>query len=403
MRSGLSSTLPCVLPISPRYTVAFFAILVFFLLLVCEAFAQPAASDSLLPDIPSYLLAIRDSDNTRVFVNVDTSKVQVTTDQVRVFYNWFGAYPEIRPSGSVPPEDRIRFTGLPQRLVGNDSLWALHEERVARYINHPYPTIGIDTTWSGYAVINYEAWSPLWSKTPRRYQEASLEWERTQNPDASSATIRQRAKDSYESASRTFLVRTLEIADSLRPNAHWGYYGYPHPGRIQRPGQRANRQATNDRLQWLYDAAEVLYPSIYMIQKTVSTPPTVGENTIRESCYYVKATLEEAQRLAGGKPVVPFTWHEYHNTNPTYAGSLIDGYDAELQYLYPLHQGIDAIILWGSASSDDAAFKELMRGTVAPMIRYAQDRVQQQDTDPRTFIPAPCWSETPALNDQHVR
>jgi hypothetical protein len=334
---------------------------------------------------------VRNAHDTQKFVEVDTSALPVVLDRVRVFYNWFGAYPTI--SADTSRADRIRFGRIPQRVVENDSLWDLHQRRIRRFLDRPTPTIGIDTAWTGYAVIDYEYWSPLWSHTPQRYRNASIERERSRAPNAPADTIRTRARRNYETAARTFLVRTLEYANQLRPNAKWGYYGYPHPGRVRSKEDRASKQATNDRLQWLYDASEVIYPSIYMMRKSTSGVAESGESPVEENCDYVRYTLEEAARISRGKPVVPFTWHLYHNSNPEYAGTLLSGYDLEFQYVYPAYFQVDAVILWGDAQPDDDAMRTHFQTRIAPLMEYVHYlHSWPPPVDHRLYAPAPCWS-----------
>ena len=314
----------------------------------------------------------------------------IVLDQARILYDWFGAYPSI-PSDTS--SSRVRFGGIPQRVVNDDSLWSLHQQRIREFVNRSTPTIGIDSAWTGYAIIDYEHWSPLWSHTPKRYRKASISLERSRMPSAPQDSIQVRARRNYEAAARTFLVRTLEYANQVRPNAQWGYYGYPHPGRVRSKQELSSMQATNNRLQWLYDAAEVIYPTIYMLRRSVTKSPGRGEAEVETNCAYVHHTLEEAVRVADGKPVVPFTWHYYHSTNPQYADTLLTGYDLKLQYVYPAFFRVDAILMWGSARLHDDAFRAFLRKRVAPMIEYAQNLSSRSTaTDHRLYLPSPCWS-----------
>lgn len=344
------------------------------------------------PSQPPFLWTIRKEGHPSRFVSVDTAKVPVSLDRARVYYKWFGTYPEFRTSKETGAMRAIHG-GIPQRVVWNDSMWARHVESMAFHVNHGYATIGIDTSWTGYVVIDYEAWSPLWSKTSQPYRKASVDYERERDPDAPNDTLRKRAQRNYERAAREFLVRTLAVADSLRPRAQWGYYGYPHPGRIIREQETARVQQINDQLQWLYEASEVIYPSIYILQKSTAQNPERGENTISQNCSYVRNTLAEAFRVADEKPVVPLTWHLYHNTNPVHGQTHLKGQDPELEYLYPLSFPVSAVILWGTGSMKDSAFASFAQDDLRPIIEYARQVDTEEARNQQPFVPSVCSTE----------
>jgi hypothetical protein len=221
---------------------------------------------------------------------------------------------------------------------------------------------------------------------------ASLKYERRHFPNASQDSLESRARCHYEAAAREFLTQTLAIADSLRPNAKWGYYGYPHPGRIREPSSVPEVRTANNRLKWLYEASEVIYPSIYITKKSVFNSPGNGGDFIESNCTYIGLTLQESFRIVGKKPVVPFTWHEYHNTNPVYSEKIIKGYDVELQYIYPAAYPIDALILYESGSPRDSSFTQFMRDRLGPSITYVRNTRNLNITDPKWYLPLPCHS-----------
>jgi hyaluronoglucosaminidase len=339
------------------------------------------------------LWVVRDSTERSRYLDLDTSRVPVALDRVRILYRWFGTYPEIRsrPDKASPV---VLHGGIPQRIVEDDSLWTLHVQTIRRYLDHPHATVRIDSTWSGYAIIDFEAWSPLWERTPRPYREASIAYERERSrPDLSEAVLEQRARVRYERAARTYLTRTLMVADSLRPRAKWGYYGFPHPGRVRNVEERRSLRASNDALRWLYEAAEVIYPSIYLIDRSTSASlPSDGEASWRANCYYMRETLSEAFRIARGRPVVPLTSYEYHVANPVYRQRLITEPDVALSFSYPFAFPIDALVVWGL---DDLSppLRHLLYDNVAPVMYYVEAMRGRTSLDERWFTPTPCMPD----------
>jgi hypothetical protein len=355
------------------------------------ALTPPLASCAQSDSESAYLWFVRDSTASSRFADFDASRLDVASDRVRVMYVWFGAYPRFQ--GSSSGEMRRVHGGIPQRVVEDDSLWAQHVASIKRHVNHPWATIGIDEGWTGYAVIDYESWSPLWRKTKPIYRRASITHERELDSKAPADTLRARARRRYERSARIFLERTIAIADSLRPAAKWGYYGWPHPGRIDEPSEIEPRQQANDELAWLYEAAEVIYPSIYLNRRSVAYgEPGSYERTVEDNCFYVESTLREAFRVAKGRPVVPFTWYYYHTNTPGFGGELLEGLDTQLQFVYPFSFPIDGAIVWARDTVVDGALADWLYGLLDPLVGYVHDMRARPDLDERWFVPAPCMT-----------
>ena len=122
--------------------------------------------------------------------------------------------------------------------------------------------------FSGLAVIDFEAWRPLFKHNYDAlsvYKKASEELVHKEHPDWTNKTqIEEEAEKEWNTAAKLFFQSTLETAKRLRPKAHWGYYGFPRCH-----GKRGDfcsnvSQADNDRLQWLWDTSTALYPRLYL-------------------------------------------------------------------------------------------------------------------------------------------
>jgi len=92
-----------------------------------------------------------------------------------------------------------------------------------------------DPNFDGNAVLDFEAWSPRWDDNTNSdknyhfvgYQLLSLELVWDQHPNYTIAQAEALAKQQFESAAIKFFSETLEAARSVRPNAKWGFYGFP--------------------------------------------------------------------------------------------------------------------------------------------------------------------------------
>lgn len=174
-------------------------------------------------------------------------------DKISIFYG-IGSFPSISHSTG-----KYSNGGIPQ--LGN---LTYHLEQVEVDINHTIP----NTSFTGLAVIDFEAWRPLFKHNfdwLNIYQKASEELVRKEHPNWTNSTqIKEEAEKEFDAAAERFFLSTIQRAQQLRPHAYWGYYGFPRcygqPGNYCSP----DSQADNDRLQWLWNASTALYPRIYL-------------------------------------------------------------------------------------------------------------------------------------------
>jgi hypothetical protein len=133
--------------------------------------------------------------------------------------------------------------------------------------------------WSGNAVIDFDAWHPLWEfnnehDPPRmnRYQNLSLQLVQQEHPHWSVKQQLVEAEKQFNAGALDILVHTLRAAKAMRPAARWGYYGYPS-GCVQlskpsdfspliRNGELC--RAANDKLAALWAETTGFFPAIYL-------------------------------------------------------------------------------------------------------------------------------------------
>lgn len=154
----------------------------------------------------------------------------------------------------------------------------------------------------------------------------------------------------------------IELAEWTKASAGSsavGYYGVP-PLRdywrsLSGPTSKEYRawQAENDRFQALVDAVDVLTPSLYTFYE--------------DEAGWERSTVEnirEARRLAPGKPVYPFIWPQYHESNRKLRGQYLPA-SYWLRQLQILEANVEGVILWHPPGKHWNGMAEWWRATRA--------------------------------------
>lgn len=244
--------------------------------------------------------------------------------------------------------------GLPQRADINAHLTELRND-IRRVIPDP--------NFSGWAVLDYESWDPLWELTKPVYKEQSRELVRQNNPFRPAADIERLAKVGYESAARRFMLETINAAKRERPRAKWGYYALPWPtyARFEK------------EIRWLWEASGALYPCIYSDRPAVADGAAVPDGGQTISAYRADITgrVALAKKFAGGKPVVPFAWVRYDWTSKHAGGKFVGEEELRAMLDVPREAGADGLILWNEARSpsDATELQTFMQQKLAPVLR----------------------------------
>ena len=140
---------------------------------------------------------------------------------------------------------------------------------------------------------------------------------------------------------RASITKFEEVADIFhraRPDLKLGSYGVP-PIRDYwnaiKPGSAGYKiwLAHNRRLAGLARHVDVIFPSLYTFYDDV---PGWQQ--------YAHANIQQARQY--GKPVYPFIWPQFHNSNKTLAYHWLPGafWRAELDTIY---QHADGVVIWG--------------------------------------------------------
>ncbi|XP_036390118.1 hyaluronidase-2 [Megalops cyprinoides] len=277
-----------------------------------------------------------------------------------IFYkDRLGLYPYYEKDG------RPINGGLPQ-LASLTEHKEKMPEGLKKYIREPKA--------KGLAVIDWEEWRPLWIRnwdTKDVYRNHSRRLVAKKNPTLSPERVAKVAQQEFEMSAKKFMLETLRLAKSLRPEQLWGFYLFPDCYNHDYKNSLENytgrcpdaEVARNDHLAWLWTESTALFPSIYM--GTVLRSTSFGRQ-------FVRNRVKEGMRLALvgddlARPVFVYT-------RPTYANELIQLTEVDLVSTIgeSVALGAAGIILWGDAAyaSSNASCSNLNEYLRGPLGMY---------------------------------
>jgi hypothetical protein len=137
------------------------------------------------------------------------------------------------------------------------------------------------------------------------------------------------------------LIEAVTSAKSVAPAAKFGYYSLIPNRDFFRAIQGKNSakyhawQAENDRLKAVATVVDFTCPSLYTFYDDVPSWKT-----------FAIEQIDEARRLAPGKPVFPFVWPRFHESNKKLANAYIPAgfWTAQLALV---KAKADGLVLWG--------------------------------------------------------
>lgn len=138
--------------------------------------------------------------------------------------------------------------------------------------------------------------------------------------------------------------RFITVIDLLRGAGYTGQIGYygvipiwDRARALQPEGSPARLawRRENERAQPLADRVDILYPSLY-----------TGDEDVQSWERFAIANLEEARRLARGKPVYPFLWPQFDPGNKSLALQYLSRAQWERE-LAVIGSHADGVVIWG--------------------------------------------------------
>ncbi|XP_069500219.1 hyaluronidase-1-like isoform X1 [Ambystoma mexicanum] len=181
--------------------------------------------------------------------------------EMTIFYSTqLGYYPYYTDNGTVING------GIPQNASLKDHLLKAKKDVEAAIVN---------STFSGLAVVDWEAWRPLWARNWNKmkiYRDRSTELITKLHPDWPHDRVVKEAQQEFENAGRAFMKQTLALCQELRPSGFWGFYGFPSCYNFEYKNSTFNYTGQcpeitikrNDQLSWLWKQSQILYPEIYL-------------------------------------------------------------------------------------------------------------------------------------------
>lgn len=160
----------------------------------------------------------------------------------------------------------------------------------------------------------------------------------------------------------------LKHARAAQPHFKFGFYGVVPLRDYNSPvgnnnAELQNWYQANDALQPLIDDVAKSYPSLHSFLYTVQDSVDIlypslytFHNAPADWVKYATANIQEAKRLAKGKPVYAYIWPEYHGGG-SLGGQEIDGDFWRLQLDTLKNLDIDGVVLWNgnfATWNDDA-------------------------------------------------
>ncbi|TMS35640.1 hypothetical protein L596_002999 [Steinernema carpocapsae] len=228
-------------------------------------------------------------------------------EEIVLFYETkFGMYPYFEKV-NVSTYTAVNG-GLPQKGNIGD-----HLLKVKMDIERSIPYSG----YSGLAIIDFEDWRPLWSLnwgSKTIYKKESVRYVLERYPSLSKKSARRLAITEFNKAARNFMVQTIRLGMQLRPNAQWGYYGFPYcnydAGKAGETECNSKFMKHNDKLGFVMREGNTYYPSIYLNQEDKT-----GGN-FRYLQAIVKETIRTRKRLRSTSPIYMYTKIEYEPYDP---------------------------------------------------------------------------------------
>jgi hypothetical protein len=117
----------------------------------------------------------------------------------------------------------------------------------------------------------------------------------------------------FKSALSSYLM-LLKAVKALRPNVKWGFYGIPFTTYYKRESLKSD----NDKIKPLLSQCDVFFPSAYIFYKEGTVASGDNEAYAKDN---ILSALMQAKSLS--KPVIPFIWHRYHDSNKTIGLQLV--------------------------------------------------------------------------------
>ncbi len=169
-------------------------------------------------------------------------------------------------------------------------------------------------------------------------------------------------------------IDVIQFAKKMRPNARWGYYGFPYTTYWDRTSDFYKKIK---KVAPLIKECDVFFPSLYTFYVDKDSIMTA------ENKKYVIENTKEIIKISKlyKKPALVFVWHRYHNSNQEVGNQFLP----EKVFLTHIKRiinttfegrKIDGIVWWGC---DNYSFRQKHKGVVEEFSGNEQDYKKNND------------------------
>ncbi|XP_077298516.1 hyaluronidase B-like [Arctopsyche grandis] len=228
-----------------------------------------------------------------------------------------------------------------------------------------------DGGFSGIGVIDFESWRPVFRQnfgTLMPYKDLSYDIERKRHPFWPTTWIKNEASKRFEDSAVYFMKETLKVAKKVRPSAKWGYYAYPYcfnmNGNNKLPNCPNEVVDENNRIQWLWDESDILFPSVYMSKNRLSSA---------ERLQMVKGRVLEARRVASrtnrNSLIYPYVWYKYQDETSEFVTKA----DLHSAISHMKNSNLNGAVIWGSSNDVSSrekcvALEQYVKNVLGPLV-----------------------------------
>ncbi|OWR47683.1 hyaluronidase [Danaus plexippus plexippus] len=252
-------------------------------------------------------------------------------EKITILYE-LGDFPSIFKNKTSGEYEFIN-NGVPQEGNLQEHLVAFKEQLLEK-IPDPF--------FDGVGVIDFEMWRPVFDQNFGNldvYRKRSIEIEKERHSWWLNMWIKKEAAIRFETAARKFMESTLVLAKQMRPNALWGYYGYPHCFNMRDMDMKEDCvksiPGANDNIYWLWAESTALFPSIYSSKKLTNS----------QLPFHIKGRIKESARVRlEDTPILPYFWFRYRDAEFFSQEDL----SIALNTLY--QSKASGVIIWGSSN-----------------------------------------------------
>lgn len=297
---------------------------------------------------------------------------------------WYGYYPTIRS------EEGWCNGGIPQLANVSAHMAQLWKD---------FAEEGLNSSFTGHIVFDFEDWHPVWNMTPLLYRNASKNLTKLRHTSIAHDPflVEQTAMAEYQNASLLFFLASVTAVQLHMPYvATIGFYGFPDVF-----GYWVNASAAplfNDGvLLPLWRVVTGFHPSLYLPYKSNVDVPYARNQLYIDQVLAENVRLRQKLSVAFAHPVwiAPYAWYRYHPGEP-HGMQFLDRNDTALEFRYPFGASsavprIDALIIWGDGMENASIVPEIEAYFLSNRATFqgTADSSAQPSADRDGSLPAP--------------